>query len=69
MTSLWAEICAGFWRVKETVAMTVHLMEAGLVTWPFNISITVSVFTLSLLYIKEMDRCLLLPYAYRQYGD
>lgn len=28
-------------------------MEAGLVTWPFNISIAVSVFTLSLAHMKE----------------
>ena len=32
---------------------TVHFMEPGLVTRPFNISIAVSVFTLSLPYVKE----------------
>lgn len=42
-----------FWRTKEAVDTTVHLMEAGLVLWPFNISIAVSIFTLSLAYVKE----------------
>ena len=32
---------------------TVHLMEAGLVIWLFNISFAVSAFTLSLPYVKE----------------
>ena len=41
-----------FWRIKE-IGYYCPLMEAGLVTWPFNISFAGSVFTLSLSYVKE----------------
>lgn len=50
MTSLWTEISG---ETKETVGTTVHLLEAGLVTWSFNISTAVSIFTLSLTHVKE----------------
>lgn len=42
-----------FWRIKEAVDTTVHLMEAGLVTRLFNVAFAVSAFTLSLPYVKE----------------
>lgn len=40
------------WRMKETADSTVHLMEASLVTWPFNILIAVLIFSLSLVYVE-----------------